>query len=257
MRGEWKTKEPIPFPASPVLESGAFSYSKANEAMQARDAAGATRMRTTPGTPVRSQKQFEWMRLKFFGGSIVAAVILGIGVPAGWSQQMQEKPHNLELSRAVRPWEFLPVTGTRAGLLGDESGRMEAWVYPLKIFREFQMKFAKDLQRVHPRFHAAGFIPQQSCASSRDRQKFPGAHRARKLEIVRLFLHLLAPTGGDADSQDHRGHDGPTKKFQPHPFELFLRANRRSRRGAHSGGPRCVACLHCLVGLTISASTGF
>src|SRR5712664_4171450 len=141
MRGEWKTKEPIPFPASLVLESGAFSYSKANEAMQARDAAGATRMHTTPGTPVRSQEQFEWMRLKFFGASIVAAVILGIGVTAGWSQQMQEKPHNLELSRAVRPWEFLPVTGTRAGLLGDESGRMEAWVYPLKIFREFHLKF--------------------------------------------------------------------------------------------------------------------
>src|SRR5438309_6555232 len=109
--------------------------------MQARDAAGATRMHTTPGTPVRSQKQFEWMRLKFLGAFIVAAVILGIGVPAGWSQQMQEKPHSLQLSRAVRPWEFLPVTGTRAGLLGNESGRMEAWVYPLKIFREFHLKF--------------------------------------------------------------------------------------------------------------------
>ena len=109
--------------------------------MQARDAAGATRMHTTPGTPVRSQKQFERIRLKLFGASIMAAVILGIGVLAGWSQQMQEKPHNLELSRAVRPWEFLPVTGTRAGLLGDESGRMEAWVYPLKIFREFHLKF--------------------------------------------------------------------------------------------------------------------
>ena len=109
--------------------------------MQARDAAGAARMHTTPGTPVRSQKQFEWMRLKFLDASIVAAVILGIGVPSGWSQQMQEKPHDLELSRAVRPWEFLPVTGTRAGLLGNESGRMEAWVYPLKIFREFHLKF--------------------------------------------------------------------------------------------------------------------
>ncbi len=54
---------------------------------------------------------------------------------------MPEKPHNLELARTVHPWEFLPVTGTRAGLLGDESGRMEAWVYPLKIFREFHLKF--------------------------------------------------------------------------------------------------------------------
>src|SRR6266436_3652112 len=53
----------------------------------------------------------------------------------------QEPKHSLELSRAVRPWEFLPVTGMRAGLLGDESGRMEAWVYPLKILREFHLKF--------------------------------------------------------------------------------------------------------------------
>src|SRR5439155_12135398 len=53
----------------------------------------------------------------------------------------QDTPHSLELSRTVRPWEFLPVTGMRAGLLGDESGRIEAWVYPLKILREFHLKF--------------------------------------------------------------------------------------------------------------------
>jgi len=33
------------------------------------------------------------------------------------------------------------VVGTRAGLFGDESGRMEAWVYPLKIFRELHLTF--------------------------------------------------------------------------------------------------------------------
>lgn len=54
---------------------------------------------------------------------------------------MQEAPHSLELLRTVRPWEFLPVTGTRAALLGNEAGRMEAWVYPLKIFRNFHLKF--------------------------------------------------------------------------------------------------------------------
>src|ERR1700704_2129048 len=141
MRGEWRTKEPIPFPASLVLESGAFFYSKANEAMQVHDAAGATRMHITPGTVLRFQKQFERMRLRLIGACIAAAVILGVGAPAGWSQRVQEKPHKLELSRTVRPWEFLSVTGTRAGLLGNESGRMEAWVYPLKIFRDFHLKF--------------------------------------------------------------------------------------------------------------------
>ena len=67
----------------------------------------------------------------------------------------------LELSRPVRSWEFLPIVGTRAGLFGNESGQMEAWVYPLKIFRDFHLTFhvdgralpAEDLVRtlvVHP-----------------------------------------------------------------------------------------------------------
>jgi glycogen debranching enzyme len=46
-----------------------------------------------------------------------------------------------ELSRSVRTWEFVPVIGTRAGLFGDESGRFEAWVYPLKLFRDFHLTF--------------------------------------------------------------------------------------------------------------------
>ena len=133
-------KEPIPFLASAVLESGAFLYSKANDAMQAHHAAGATRMHITPGTPVHTKKQFEWNRLKRIGACL-AAMILGIGAPAGWSQQAEEEPHDLELSRGVRPWEFLPIVGMRAGFLGNESGRMEAWVYPLKIFRDFHLKF--------------------------------------------------------------------------------------------------------------------
>src|SRR5712692_823946 len=141
MRGVWKTKEAIPFLASPVLESGAFLYSKANEAMQAHGAAGAIRMYITPGKPVHSQKLLRWMRQRVFGACMMATVILGIGAAAGWSQQAQEKAHELELSRAVRPWEFLPVTGQRAGLLGNESGRMEAWVYPLKILRDFHLRF--------------------------------------------------------------------------------------------------------------------
>jgi glycogen debranching enzyme len=47
----------------------------------------------------------------------------------------------LELSRPVRTWEFLPIVGTRAALLGNESGQMEAWVYPLKVFRDFHLTF--------------------------------------------------------------------------------------------------------------------
>src|SRR5438105_13848106 len=109
--------------------------------MQAHHAAGAARMHTTAGTRVYFQRQFHGMWLRLFGVCIALAMIFGIGVPTGWSQQVQEKTRELELSRAVRPWEFLPITGTGAGLLGNESGHIEAWVYPLKIFREFHLKF--------------------------------------------------------------------------------------------------------------------
>src|SRR5246127_305575 len=50
----------------------------------------------------------------------------------------------LELSRTDRPWEFLSAVGTRAGLFGDESGRMEAWVYPLKLLRNFRLQFEAE-----------------------------------------------------------------------------------------------------------------
>jgi len=51
---------------------------------------------------------------------------------------------DLEISRAARPWEFFCATGTRAGLFGNESGNFEAWVYPLKIFRNFHVRFLTD-----------------------------------------------------------------------------------------------------------------
>jgi len=53
----------------------------------------------------------------------------------------EQPTHKLELTRTIRTWEFLPIVGERAGLFGNETGRFEAWVYPLKIFREFHLTF--------------------------------------------------------------------------------------------------------------------
>jgi glycogen debranching enzyme len=44
----------------------------------------------------------------------------------------------------VRPWEFLSAVGSEAGLFGNESGNIEAWVYPLKILRDFHLRFHTD-----------------------------------------------------------------------------------------------------------------
>jgi glycogen debranching enzyme len=98
-------------------------------------------MHIMPATGLPFYRQFGRSWLKRIGSCFLATVMLGIAVPAGLSQQTAENGHDLELSRAVRPWEFLPITGMRAGLLGNESGRMEAWVYPLKLFRDFRLKF--------------------------------------------------------------------------------------------------------------------
>lgn len=47
----------------------------------------------------------------------------------------------LELTRSVRPWEFLCSVGKQAAIFGNQSGRIEGWVYPLKLFRDFSLIF--------------------------------------------------------------------------------------------------------------------
>jgi glycogen debranching enzyme len=60
------------------------------------------------------------------------------------SAPLHAQTRELELSRTARPWEFFCATGTRAGLFGNEAGNLEAWVYPLKIFRNFHLNFLTE-----------------------------------------------------------------------------------------------------------------
>src|SRR6266566_3305768 len=124
-----------------VLKSAAILYSKGKMALQAEGASkfpASCAQREFP-TMTNWQTTFPLpriLRTRFF----MAAQVFFL-MALGGASRAQEPKHSLELSRTVRPWEFLPVTGMRAGLLGDESGRMEAWAYPLKILREFHLKF--------------------------------------------------------------------------------------------------------------------
>lgn len=68
------------------------------------------------------------------------SLLASVALLLQFARAQQPEP-NLELSRTVRTWEFLPVVGTRAALFGNEAGRFEAWVYPLKIFRDFHLTF--------------------------------------------------------------------------------------------------------------------
>src|SRR5579859_1938705 len=69
------------------------------------------------------------------------AAIWLLAITAAAPQTISPSNPPLELTRTIRSWEFLPVVGERAGLFGDETGRFEAWVYPLKIFRDFHLTF--------------------------------------------------------------------------------------------------------------------
>src|SRR5881398_515441 len=73
-----------------------------------------------------------------------AAVLLLILFLAAASIVADQKSSSLELTRTARPWEFLSAVGTRAGLFGNEAGNFEAWVYALKIFRNFRLRFHVD-----------------------------------------------------------------------------------------------------------------
>ncbi len=72
---------------------------------------------------------------------LVVIAALMIFAASSTAQEAPPVRDSLELSRPIRPWEFLPVTGTRAALFGNESGQMEAWIYPLKLLRDFRLVF--------------------------------------------------------------------------------------------------------------------
>ena len=70
--------------------------------------------------------------------------------------EIPDERRSIEITRPVRPSEFLTSVGKQAGVFGNESGRLEAWVYPLKILRQF-----------HLNFHLAGAaLPAESLARS-------------------------------------------------------------------------------------------
>jgi glycogen debranching enzyme len=71
------------------------------------------------------------LRLMLFS---ICASVLAAGL---WGQERLA----MELSRPVRSEEFLCAVGQKSAILGNESGKVEAWVYPMKLFRDFSLVF--------------------------------------------------------------------------------------------------------------------
>lgn len=135
---------------------------------------------------------------------LLGFMLLGAVNPA-FSQEQHSSVTNaseqseLELTRPVRSWEFLDAVGQRAAFFGRESGEMEGWIYPLKVFRGLQLRFhtataalsASELARqltVHPEGPSIVY----STASFQIRETFlvpptePGA-------IIRLDVDSFEP----------------------------------------------------------------
>jgi hypothetical protein len=53
----------------------------------------------------------------------------------------QASESGLTLSRDAQNWQFLDAVGPHSGLLGREDGSFEAWIYPLKLLRDFHLTF--------------------------------------------------------------------------------------------------------------------
>lgn len=53
----------------------------------------------------------------------------------------QSSPGELSLSRNATNWQFLDAVGPHSALFGREDGSFEAWIYPLKLLRDFHLTF--------------------------------------------------------------------------------------------------------------------
>jgi glycogen debranching enzyme len=52
--------------------------------------------------------------------------------------------NGLEIARPVHSWEAVNAVGQKAAWMGKETGDFEAWVYPLKILRDFHLVFRSE-----------------------------------------------------------------------------------------------------------------
>src|SRR5207237_10328634 len=64
------------------------------------------------------------------------ALIRGQGIP-----HFDLDAGDLKLSGPAEPWRFVNAVGEKAGVWGFESGVLEGWVYPLKVFHDLSLAF--------------------------------------------------------------------------------------------------------------------
>ena len=77
----------------------------------------------------------------------VAVILVGscetavAATPPAGIPKFELAPGPLEMSERASPRRFINAVGEKSGLWGFEDGQLEGWVYPLKIFHDFQLDF--------------------------------------------------------------------------------------------------------------------
>jgi len=79
-----------------------------------------------------------WRKLSA-AGAILASAVMAAAAGAQTATVTHSRDGGLLIERPARTWEFLCAVGKKAGVFGNESGRVEAWVYPLKVLRDFHV----------------------------------------------------------------------------------------------------------------------
>lgn len=64
-----------------------------------------------------------------------------VNAQSGLISKFDIAPNDLALSRKAQPMMPFDKVGHQFAILGQESGRFEAWAYPLKLFRNFEFSF--------------------------------------------------------------------------------------------------------------------
>lgn len=72
---------------------------------------------------------------------LVTLMVASFAVKAQPVPLFDPMPNDLELTRPAQPFQYFDKIGTRAGIMGVESGTFEMWVWPWKPLRNFELSF--------------------------------------------------------------------------------------------------------------------
>lgn len=133
---------------------------------------------------------------------------ISTSLPAQVSRELHAGAVPLELSGPAIPSRFVNAAGERAGIWGFESGVLEGWVYPLKVFHDFRLAFQMEgsptidlgeqlirAVRVRPesvdlQYSAERYTITETLFIPRNEPGFAILLRARASSPIRVFVRL-------------------------------------------------------------------